>query len=431
MQKKTEKIIYFKPENGKPRSAFADGSWKNPKQEGPLGKIRWDNWSQGTMVVHAGAQRGEFGPHVFVPTYSGTTCPALTCNELASRFANASVDGKMGKIYARLGTQSGFELECVLAGMHGCGDALVFGSGMAAISQLFLSLATAGDNIVVHRTMYGCTDGLCGGLLPALGIETRYVDLRNPSVLKDVIDKRTRAVFFETPTNPTLDLIDIKSVVEEVKDRCPVVVDNTFASPVGQNPFEQGAHIVVYSMTKSIGGHSDALGGAILGSGKFVANLYPLRNELGGVLPAREAASFLTGIKTLKIRYDKMVSSTKVLAKILRDSPKVEAVYYPEFDKAYPLAGQMKSPGYMIAFVLKGGLGAGKKFVEGLKLITNAVSLGGVESLVCHPASTTHSGVTKEQRESKGIVDGMIRFSVGCEDIDDLKMDIKRGLDAI
>ncbi|MDD4983619.1 MAG: aminotransferase class I/II-fold pyridoxal phosphate-dependent enzyme [Candidatus ainarchaeum sp.] len=429
--KSGNKITYFKPINGKPRTAFEDGSWKNPKQEGPLGKIRWNNWTQGTMAVHAGALRGETGPHVFVPMYTGTTCPALTCGELAKRFANAGVDGKMGKIYARFGTQSGFELECILAGMHECGDALVFGSGMAAISQVFLSLVAAGDNVVVHRTMYGCTDGLCSKILPELGIEVRYVDLKDPKVLGEAIDERTRAVFFETPANPTLDLIDIKAVVKEVKNRCPVVVDNTFASPLGQNPFEQGANVVVYSMTKSIGGHSDALGGAILGSGKFIANLYPLRNDFGGVLPAREAASFLVGIKTLKIRYEKMQENARELAKILKSNSKVEKVYYPEFDKSYPLDGQMKGPGYMISFVLKDGLGAGKKFVEGLRLITNAVSLGGVESLVCHPASTTHSGVNAEQRKAKGIVDGLIRFSVGCEDLGDLKKDLQKGLDSI
>jgi len=423
-------ITYFKP-SSKPRSAFADGSWKNYKQEGPLGKIRWGGWKPQTISVHAGAQRGEFGPHVFVPTYSGTTCPALTCDELASRFANANIDGKMGKIYARLGTQSGFELECVLAGLHGCGDALVYGSGMAAISHLLLSLVTAGDNIILHRTMYGCTDGLCSNILPALGIETRFVDLRNPEILKKVIDERTRCVFLETPSNPTLDLIDIKKVVKEVSGKCPVIVDNTFASPLGQNPFEQGANIVVYSITKSIGGHSDALGGAVLGPGTFIAHLYPERNEFGGVLTAREAASFLTGIKTLNLRFLKMQENAREIAKILKENSKVEKVYYPEFEEKYPLNGQMKGPGYMVAFVLRDGIRAGKKFVESLHVITNAVSLGGVESLVCHPASTTHGSVSKEQREAKGIVDGLIRLSVGCEDLEDLKADIKKGLDAI
>lgn len=426
-----DNLVIFKSNNGKPRTAFADRSWENPKLEGSIGKIRWNSWNPQTIVVHAGAMRGETGPHLIVPTYTGTTGPAITCEELAKRFANVAVNGKMGKIYARLGTQLGFELECVLAGMHDCGDAMVFGSGMAAISHLIFSLVTAGDNVVLHRILYGCTDGLCSNILPAMGIETRFVDLRDPKILQKAIDKRTRMVFFETPANPTLDLIDIAAIVAEVKGRCPVVVDNTFASPLGQNPFEQGANIVVYSLTKSIGGHSDALGGAVLGSGTFLTNLYSIRNEIGGVLPARETASFLIGIKTLSLRYTKMQDNARELANLLRSNPKVQTVFYPEFDENYPLNRQMKGPGYMISFILKGGLEAGKQFVNALNLITNAVSLGGVESLVCHPASTTHALISKEQREVKGIVDGLIRLSVGCESLDDLKADLQKGFDAI
>ncbi len=422
-------VVVIKP-TSQPRTAFADNSWKNYKEEGPLGKIRWNHWNKETILVHSAGARGESGPYVSIPTYTGTTSAALTCDELAKRFANAVVDGRQGKIYSRLGTSSGFELECALAGLHDCGDVLVLGSGMAAISHLFLTLVTAGDNIVVHRTMYGCTDGLCNTILPELGIETRYVDLRNPEILKKVIDDKTRLVFFETPANPTLDLIDIKAVVDEVKGRVPVIVDNTFCSPLGQNPFEQGANIVVYSITKSIGGHSDAIGGAILGSGKFIANIYPIRNDIGGILSARESAAFLTGIKTLSLRYNQMQESAREIAKLLKSSNKVKKVYYPEFDEKYPLNGQMKGPGYIISVVLD-SLESGKKFVESLRVITNAVSLGGVESLVCHPASTTHAVVAKEQRESKDIVDGLIRLSIGCESLEDLKKDIQRALDSI
>ncbi|MDE1798191.1 MAG: PLP-dependent transferase, partial [Candidatus Micrarchaeota archaeon] len=207
----------------------------------------------GSIPTHAGVDR--IGEHdsVTTPLYSNTTVPTPTCDQLAARFADTFSSGRKGEIYERLGSKSGFELECALTGLHACGDAMVFGSGMAAISHAVITLVQPGENVVVHRSLYGCTDDYFRVDLPRLGIESRFVDLRNPIVLRQAVDERTRAVFFETPSNPTLDLINIAAVAGEVNGRCPVIVDNTFASPLGQNPFDQGAHLVVYSLTKSIG----------------------------------------------------------------------------------------------------------------------------------------------------------------------------------
>jgi len=417
-------ITTFKPKR-EPRPAFADGSWKNPKAEGPLGPIRRKGREQ-TVAAHAGANRESDKQYVVMPAITSTIAPTKKCDELANRFANGVVEGRKGNIYTRLGNPTGFELECALTGLHGCGDSMVFGSGMAAISHTLLSLLTAGDNVVVHKNVYGCTDNLFSEQFPALGIEVRFVDLRDPRVLREAVDNRTRAVFFETPSNPVLDIIEIAKVAEEVKGRCPVIVDNTFASPMGQNPFENGAHLVIYSMTKSIGGHSNAIGGAVLGSGPFLEHLFYMRKDFGGMLPAREAVVFLEGLKTLPIRYDAMQKNAMQVVEFLRGKEEVQTLFYPGLDPRYPFDGQMKGPGYMIAFVLNKGLEGGKALIDNLKMITNAVSLGSVETLICHPASTTHACVPKAAREEKGIADGLIRISVGIEYIGDLLRDLKQ-----
>jgi methionine-gamma-lyase len=426
----SKKMMVFKPTN-KPRKAFTDGSWKDPKTLGPLGEIRWDNLNAKSIPPHSGVNRNGSGDYVVTPVITSTTVPAERCEDLAQAFANPIVAGRQGKIYGRLGHRPGFEMECALTGLHGCADTMVFSSGMAAISHTLLTLLSAGDNIVAHKTLYGCTDGLFRELLPDLGYETRLVDLRDPTILREAIDSRTRTVFFETPANPTLDLIDIAQVVREVDNRAPVIVDNTFASPFGQNPFEQGAHLVVYSMTKSIGGHTNALGGAVLGSGEFLAHLFMIRKDIGGSLGPRETGAFLNGIKTLRVRYNDMEQNAIQLADVICVHPEIETTFFPKFDNRYPLNGQMKGPGHMISFVLKKGYEGGKTFLNNLRMITDAVSLGGVETLICHPASTTHSVVPKEVREAKGIVDGLVRLSVGIEAIDDLIRDVVQAMDKV
>ncbi|MCX6769372.1 MAG: aminotransferase class I/II-fold pyridoxal phosphate-dependent enzyme [Candidatus Micrarchaeota archaeon] len=421
-------VARYKPVKG-PTEAFSCGSWKNPKQEGPLGKIRWGGLATESIMAHAGAKSGSNASGVITPAITSSTSPAATCDELAARFADPIVFGRLGKIYSRLGNETVFELECALAGLHGCGDAMAFGSGMAAVSSLFSTLVNVGDNIVSHKNIYGCSDDLLRVDYPARrGVETRFVDFRDPKALKQAIDSKTRAVFFETPSNPSLDIIEIAKVAEIVKGRCPVIVDNTFASPMGQNPFDYGANIVVYSLTKSIGGHANAIGGAVLGSGAFLAHLFSTRKNEGGIMTGGEAATFLNGIKTLSIRYSQMEKNAVKVAEMLNQHSEVRQVFYPLYAKGYPFNGQMKGPGYMIAFELKNGLDGGKMLIDSLNLATNAVSLGGVETLICHPASTTHACVPQEARIQKGITDGLIRISVGIEAIADILGDLGQAL---
>ena len=424
-------IAVFAPKKG-PREAFADGSWKNPYETGSIGKIRWQKMKGESIAAHAGTSRGEDGKaYTVTPDYTGTTMPAPTCDELGARFANPIVEGRTGMIYSRLGHKPGFELECTLTGLHGCGDGMVFATGMAAVSHSIIPLVTAGDNVVVHRNIYGCSDNLFSMEFPAMGIAARFVDLTDPAVLKSAVDRRTRAVFFETPSNPALDIIDISAIVEGTKGRCPVIVDNTFASPFGQNPFEQGANIVVYSLTKSIGGHTNAIGGAVLGSGKYMDHLFMTRKDWGGAMVAREATAFLDGIKTLAIRYKGMEQNAQEVVEMLRGRREISKLIYPGLDPRYPFSNQMKGPGYMIAFILDKGLVGGKVLIDSLKLVTNAVSLGGVESLICHPASTTHACIPQEQREAKGIGNGLVRLSVGIENVGDIIADLRQAFDKV
>ena len=423
----------FLPKKG-PTPAFADGSWKNPSETGAIGPARWMGMKKESIAVHAGTSRGEHGEkYIVTPDYTGTTVPALTCDELGGRFANALVEGRVGHIYSRLGTKPGFELEVALTGLHegGCGDAMVFATGMAAVSGAVLPLVTAGDNVVVHMNLYGCSDDLFRVQFPEKGMEARFVDLTNVNVLKYAVDRRTRAVIFETPSNPALDIIYISAVVDRVNGRCPVIVDNTFASPFGQNPFEQGVNIVVYSLTKSIGGHTNAIGGAVLGSGKYIDHLFMTRKDWGGAMVAREAIEFLNGIKTLSVRYDRMEQNAQEVAQMLLGRKEIAKLVYPGLDPRYPFNGQMKGPGYMIAFVLDKGLVAGKVLIDSLLMIPNAVSLGGVESLICHPASTTHACIPPEQREAKGISDGLVRLSVGDENIKDIIKDLTQAFNKV
>ncbi|MFA6327828.1 MAG: aminotransferase class I/II-fold pyridoxal phosphate-dependent enzyme [Candidatus Micrarchaeia archaeon] len=417
-------VTTFKPE-GKPQPAFADGSWKNPGTSGLISRANLGGVKTETIAAHAGVSR-DGKNHAVMPTYTGTTVSTATCEELADNFSNAVVAGRKGQIYSRLGTPNTFALECTLADMHpGCADAMVFASGMAAISHTLLSLVAPGDNVVVHRGVYGCTDNLLSMKFPSWGFEARFVDMRESGAIEAAVDNRTRAVFFETPSNPVLDIINIANAARDVKGRCPVIVDNTFASPVGQNPFENGANIVIYSMTKSIGGNSNATGGAVLGSGAFLEHLFYTRKDLGGMLAAKEAAAFLDGLKTLPLRYPRMAENATEVAHMLMRNPNVEKVHYPGMGMGYPY-GQMKSPGHMVAFELKKGLEGGKALINNLNMIVNAVSLGSVESLISHPASTTHACVPKEQREAKGITDGLVRLSVGIENIGDIMGDLEQ-----
>ncbi|MCX6772583.1 MAG: aminotransferase class I/II-fold pyridoxal phosphate-dependent enzyme, partial [Candidatus Micrarchaeota archaeon] len=280
----------------------------------------------------------------------------------------------------------------------------------------------------VHRNLYGCSDSLLRNFLAQLGVEVRFVDMRDPKNVEKAIDGKTRAVYLESPSNPILDLVDIRAVANLVNDRCPVIVDNTFASLVTQNPFEQGAHIVIYSLTKSIGGESEGIGGAVLGSGPFIDQLFMARKDLGAILPAREAMTFVIGLRTLKMRYEKMQQNATQLAEMLKSHPAIEDVIYPLYDERYDelcKSGQMNGPGHVLIMDLKGGVDAARKFVDNLKLGKYAVSLGS-HTLLSNPWTTTHAFVDRLLMAAMGLTPGQLRISAGKEFFADIWNDFEQ-----
>ena len=419
----SNKVETLKP-SGKPRAVFENRCWVDPAKPGANGPMRWNNWNTSTILTQAGLNNK--GP--IVTPNSCAVAYAATWAELANFFNQPLVFGRQGFIYSRLGTVPGFDVESAYAATYGCGDALVTSSGMAAISQTLLSLVTAGDNIIAHRNLYGCTDSLLRGMMTELGVEVRFVDMRDPKNVEGQIDGRTRAVLFETPSNPLLDLIDIRGVANAVKNRCLIIVDNTFASIITQNPFKQGAHVVVNSMTKSTGGEGTGIGGIILGSGELIDNLFMARKDIGGSLPADESMKFLLGMHTLEARYTMMQGNAVYLAEELKQHPKVEAVIYPLYDPAYQVlkdSGQMKGSGHMIIVEVSAAV---EKIVNLLKLAKYGVSLGAYTS-VTDSWTTTHRFVPENVKRAIGMKENQIRISVGREDKKDILDDFVRALD--
>jgi cystathionine beta-lyase/cystathionine gamma-synthase len=282
--------------------------------------------------------------------------------------------------------------------------------------------------------MYGGTYRLIERVFKPWGLAARYTEDTSPAGFRAILTPKTKLVWLETPTNPLLQVVDIAAVAEVAKKAGALVaVDNTFASPYLQRPLELGADLVVHSTTKYLGGHSDVVGGAVIGRKEQTDPIKFYQNAAGGVPGPFDCYLTLRGLKTLAVRMDRHCANAAALADWLKAQPQVDKVYYPGF-KDHPghaiAAKQMKGFGGMFSFRLKGGAEAAKRFLGKTKLFSLAESLGGVESLVCHPVSMTHGSIPKEIREARGVDDGLIRLSVGIEDVDDLKMDLKMGLTA-
>lgn len=312
--------------------------------------------------------------------------------------------------------------------------AVAFASGMAAISSVLFSLLKPDDKVIVHRTLYGSSYNVVTNILPQYNVEYKMVDLGKLEELKASIDENTKVIYFETPSNPNLSIIDIKGVVEIAKERnIKVVVDNTFASPYFQNPLLLGADVVVHSATKYISGHGDVVGGVAVS--KDIDYIHKLKFdymcEFGGVMSPFNAWLLLRGLKTLGLRMRRHEENAMKLATYLEKHPKVKSVMYPGLPsfKGYRIAeAQMKGFGGMISFEVQGGLEAAKKVVNNMELAKLAVSLGDCETLVELPAAMTHLGYPKEKLKEFGLTESMIRISVGLEDIDDILQDIDRAL---
>lgn len=375
-----------------------------------------------TLAIHAGQSPDPI---------SGAVMPPIV---LASTFAQQSPGVHKGFEYSRTNNPTRQTLEACVAALEGGEHGMAFGSGCAASTTLFLTLS-AGDHIVASDDVYGGTFRILDKVMKPLGIETSWVDMTNPENVAAAMRPETKLVFVETPTNPMLKIVDIAAMVKIAHaGGAKVAVDNTFATPVLQRPLSMGADVVVHSMTKYLNGHSDVVGGiAVSSDAALVEKLRFLQNSVGAVPSPFDCFLVLRGLKTLAVRMKGHVESAQKIAAFLEARPEVERVYYPGLAShpQHALAmKQMSGPGGMISFVVKGGLPAARRFLEKTELFTLAESLGGVESLIEHPAIMTHGSVPKAQREALGIVDGFIRLSVGLEGVDDLIADLTRALEA-
>ncbi len=366
---------------------------------------------------------------VIPPIYTSSTFIFPTAREGAKRFAGVS----HGMIYSRFTNPTVEALEVRLAALEEGEKAIVTSSGMSAISLALLHLLKTGDTILAHKVLYGCTFSLITNLLTRFGIKVKMLDFRDLNAVKNDIDPTVKVIYFESPTNPLLEIIDIKKISALAKkNKILTVFDNTFAPPPCQYPIRLGIDVVVHSLTKYINGHSDVIGGAVIGGQKIISQMYSKSFiDLGPCISPFNAYLVLRGMTTLEVRMKKQSESTEKIARFLDSHPKIQKVYYPKLSShpQHQLAKQqMAQFGGVLSFEVKGGRSAGEKLVNSVKLIDLAVSLGAVESLIEHPASMTHAKMGKEELEKSGIGESLVRLSVGLEDTDDLIADLKQAL---
>ncbi|WP_278923490.1 methionine gamma-lyase [Pseudophaeobacter profundi] len=341
---------------------------------------------------------------------------------------------RQGHIYSRISNPTCDLLERRIATLEGAEAGLALSSGMGAITAVLWTLLSPGDEVIVDKTLYGCTFAFMQHGLAKWGVTITHVDMTDPDTLRAAISDRTRVVYFETPANPNMRLVDIAATAEIAHAAgAQVVVDNTYATPYLTRPIELGADIVVHSATKYLGGHGDVVAGLVAGRMEQVTEirLVGMKDMTGAVMAPFNAMLILRGLKTLSLRLDRHCESAQVVADYLEAHPAVRSVSFPGLESfaQHDLAQrQMAQPGAMIAFEVTDGMAGGIRFMNGLKMIQRAVSLGDAETLVQHPASMTHSTYTPEERAAHDISDGLIRLSVGLEDVADILADLKQAL---
>ena len=383
------------------------------------------NWSQDkfkfeTRAIHAGQEPDPTTGAIMTPVY------------LTSTYVQSSPGVHRGYEYSRTHNPTRKAYEACLANLEGGKHGFAFASGCAA-STTILHLLKAGDHVIAGDDMYGGTFRLMDKVIRHNGVEFSIVDLSNPENFKSALKPNTKLLWLETPTNPTLKLVDIKKLSSMATSAGVIsVVDNTFMSPYFQRPLELGATIVVHSATKYIGGHSDMVGGALVTSNdEIAAKIAFLSNSMGGIQAPFDSFLALRSLKTLPIRMKAHEAGAKEIAKYLEKSGKIDRVIYPGL-ASHPQHGlakeQMHGFGGMITFYVKGGLSAARTLLENVKVFALAESLGGVESLIEHPAIMTHASVPVEMRKQLGIDDSLVRLSVGIEDVGDLLFDLEQAL---
>jgi len=337
-------------------------------------------------------------------------------------------------VYSRVGNPTTELLEQRLAELKVGEAALVTAAGMGATTSLLWTLLKPGDEVIADKTLYGCTFGFLNHGLARFGVKITHLDLTVPENLEAAIGPATRVVYFETPANPNMRLVDIAAIAAIAhRHGAVVVVDNTYCTPYLQRPIELGADYVVHSATKYLGGHGDLIAGAIVGPREPLTEVrfHGIKDMTGAVLSSQDAFLILRGLKTLALRMDRHCDNAGAIAEFLAGHDKVAVCHYPGMPSfpQYELARrQMARPGGMVAFELKGGIEAGRRFMNALRLVTRAVSLGDAESLAQHPASMTHSFYTPEEHAAHLISEGLVRISAGLEDAADLLEDVRQAL---
>ncbi|SHT40751.1 cystathionine gamma-synthase [Mycobacteroides abscessus subsp. abscessus] len=390
------------------------------------------NWSMDTQVIHSNHQvfkKPKAISHSIVPAVAY----AFPSVESAADVVSGNVEGFY---YGRYGNPTLQVLETKIADLEKGEAALGVASGMAAISIALLAHLETGDHALVTKDVYGGTYHFLTSLAPRFGIEIDFMDCTDVEAILSAIKPNTKVIYIETPSNPTLTILDIPLIAEICqKNELVLIVDNTFMSPYLQNPLSLGADVVVHSATKYINGHGDVLAGFIVGNKADIQFMRKkIMGDLGQNLNAWEASLILRGLKTMVLRVQRHCENAQQVAKFLQDQPSISKVYYPGLPShpQFELAQrQMRGMGGIVSFEVKGGLDAGKNLINSLKLAMISFSLGDPETLVQHPASMTHASIPREEREKYGITDGLIRLSVGLEAAKDIVADLSQAISSL
>ena len=383
-----------------------------------------------TRAIHVGHDPRDHHGALNPPVYLNATYAFESTQQGQNRFLGE----EPGYIYSRVGNPTESVLESKLASLEGGEAALAVASGMGAITALIWTFTEPGDEILADKTLYGCTYAFLTEGIQKFGVKVRFVDFTQLELVEQSVNDKTRFLFFETPANPNMRIIDVAAISKIAHQaNARVIVDNTYCTPYLQRPIEMGADFVVHSLTKYLSGHGDLIAGAIIGPKEDLqqVHFYGVKDMTGAVISPFDAYLVIRGLKTLEVRMDRHCQSAIVLARMIENHPAVERVYYPGLAShpQHELAKrQMSDFGGMIAFELRGGYEAGIRFMDSVQLAMRAVSLGDAETLVQHPASMTHITYPPEEREKHGISDGLVRLSVGLENLDDLINDIQQAL---
>jgi len=385
-----------------------------------------------TESIHAGAHPDPLYGGVSVPIYQSSTFAFDSVDQGARRFSGE----EDGFIYTRMGNPTTAALEKAVATLEGGWGAMATSSGMAAISNVFFTYLEAGAHMIGTDAVYGPSRVVIEKHFSRFGVQYDFVDTSDLDNVRAALRPETCMLYIETPENPTIRVTDIAGCAAIAQEQgLLLVVDNTFATPVLQRPLELGANIVVHSMTKFLNGHADVVAGIIVTSTEEQwKRLRGALNHHGGCIDPHQAWLVHRGLKTLGLRVERAQKNAMAVSEALHEHPAVEWVRYPgaaDHPQQELVSRQMDGPGALLCFGVKGDLESGRQLMERMKLATLAVSLGGVETLIEHPASMTHAGMSREAREKAGITDSLVRLAVGCEDIEDLLEDLRGALDSL